>query len=108
MVMKKIPLYRPQDVVCHEGPDDILNEIREVLESGWLTMGPKTEKFEKAFSDYIGCKYAVATSNCSSALYLALDSLRLKKEDRVVVPILTSVATANVVRWTGAEPVFCD
>jgi dTDP-4-amino-4,6-dideoxygalactose transaminase len=105
--MSRIPLYRPQDAL-NSGKHDVLDEIRKVLQSGWLTMGPKTEEFEKAFADYTGCKYAVASNSCSSALYLALDSLRLKKEDKVVVPILTFVATANVVRWAGAEPVFCD
>jgi dTDP-4-amino-4,6-dideoxygalactose transaminase len=107
-VMAKIPLYRPQDAMAHGMLDDILEEIRKVFESGWLTMGPKTDEFEKAYASYIGCKYAVATNSCSSALYLALNSLRLKKKDRVVVPILTSVATANVIRWSGAEPAFCD
>jgi len=106
--MAKIPLYRPQDAMCHEKMDDLLGEIQKVLESGWLTMGPETEKFEKAFASYVGCKYAIATNNCTSALYLALNSLRLKKKDRVAVPILTFVATANAVRWARAEPVFCD
>ena len=77
----KIPLYKPQNVVGEE----VLAEIRRVLESGWLTMGPETEKFEKEFSNYIGCKYGVATSSCTSALYLALNSLRLEKNAQVVV-----------------------
>jgi dTDP-4-amino-4,6-dideoxygalactose transaminase len=102
--LKKIPLYKPQNVVGKE----VLSEIRSVLKSGWLTMGPKTKQFEKAFSGYIGCKYGVATSSCTSALYLALDALHLGKGDKVVVPVLTFVSTANVVRWIDAEPVFCD
>jgi perosamine synthetase len=106
--MNTIPLFRPQDVVGQETLEDILEDIRRVLKSGWLSMGPETLKFEKAFAKYIRCRYAVATNNCTSSLYLALDSLRLRRKDRVVVPILTFAATANVVRWAGAEPLFCD
>jgi len=102
--MSKIPLYKPQNSVG----DEVLAEVRKVLKSGWLTMGPETEKFEKAFAKYVGCEYAVSTSNCTSALYLALDALHLKKKEHVVVPILTFVATANAVRWAGCEPTFCD
>lgn len=106
--MSKIPLFRPQDAFRERELQEILDEIKNVMESGWLTMGPETEKFEEAFARYTGCKYAVATDNCSSALYLALDSMHMKKKSRVVVPIMTFAATANAVRWVGAEPVFCD
>ena len=85
-----------------------IDAVREVLRSGWLTLGPKTVEFEKVFANYIKVKYGVATSSCTSALYLALDSLGIGKGDSVVVPVNTFVATANVVRWRGAEPVFCD
>jgi perosamine synthetase len=100
----QIPLYKPQNTVGAE----VLDAIREVLESGWLTMGPKTEEFERVFADYIGCKYGVANNSCTSALYLALDGLGIKKGDQVIVPAMTFAATANVVRWIGAEPIFCD
>jgi perosamine synthetase len=103
-VSEKIPLFKPQNVLGEE----VVAEIIHVLKSGWLTIGPKTEKFETVFSNYIGCKYGVATNSCTSALYLALDALHLKKDDQVVVPVLTFVATANVVRWVNAEPIFCD
>jgi len=99
-----IPLYKPQNTVGEE----VLDAIREVLESGWLTMGPKTIKFEEAFANYIACKYGLATNSCTSALYLALDGLRIKNGSSVVVPVNTFVATANVVRWSGAEVLFCD
>ena len=99
-----IPLYKPQNTIGAE----VLDEIREVLESGWLTMGPKTIEFEEVFANYISCKYGVATDSCTSALYLSLDGLGIKKGDSVVVPVNTFVATANVVRWLGAEVLFCD
>ena len=101
---EKIPLYKPQNVVGEE----VLDEIRKVLESGWLTMGPKTEEFERIFANYVGCKYGVANHSCTSALYLALEALGIKEGDQVVVPVLTFAATANVVKWIGAEPIFCD
>jgi dTDP-4-amino-4,6-dideoxygalactose transaminase len=99
-----IPLYKPQNTVGEE----VLDAIREVLESGWLTMGPKTMKFEEAFANYIGCKYGLASNSCTSALFLALHGLGIRKGASVVVPVNTFVATANVVRWLGAEVLFCD
>jgi perosamine synthetase len=99
-----IPLYKPQNTVGSE----VLDGIREVLESGWLTMGPKTIKFEEAFANYIGSKYGIASDSCTSALYLALHGLGIDAGSSVVVPVNTFVATANVVRWLGAEVLFCD
>jgi perosamine synthetase len=99
-----IPLYKSQNSIGAE----VLDGIREVLESGWLTQGPKTIKFEEDFADYTECKYGVATDSCTSALYLSLDGLGIKTGDSVVVPVNTFVATANVVRWIGAEVLFCD
>jgi perosamine synthetase len=102
--LEKIPLHKPQNTVNTE----VLEAVQEVLESGWLTQGPKTDEFERVFADYVGSKYGIATSSCTAALYLALDSIGIKKGASVVVPVNTFVATANVVRWFGAEPVFCD
>lgn len=102
--MNIIPLYKPQSILGNEE----IEAVREVLKSGWLTLGPKTVEFERVFANYIKVKYGVATSSCTSALYLALDGLGIGKGDSVVVPVNTFVATANVVRWRGAEPVFCD
>lgn len=102
--MNTVPLYKPQNVLGNEEID----AIRDVFKSGWLTLGPKTVEFERVFAKYIRAKYGVATNSCTSALYLALDGLGIGKGDSVVVPVNTFVATANVVRWRGAEPVFCD
>jgi dTDP-4-amino-4,6-dideoxygalactose transaminase len=102
--MDHIPLYKPQDTFNELE----LNAISDVLKSGWLTLGPKTAAFESAFAEYVRVKYGVATSSCTSALFLALNALGIGKGDSVVVPVNTFVATANVVRWVGAEPVFCD
>ncbi len=104
MDKENIPLYKPQNVVGEE----ILGGILEVLRSGWLTMGPKTEQFEKIFASFIGRKFGLAANSCTSALFMSLDSLGIRKGDQVVVPVMTFVATANVVRWSGGEPIFCD
>ena len=86
-----------------------IQAVREVIESGWITMGERTKEFEKRFSkevvDGIGC---IAVSSGTAALHLALLSLDLKKEDEVIVPALTFVADFNVVRVVGAKPVLAD
>jgi len=83
-------------------------EVLKVLRSRWLSTGPVTEKFEKAFSEYLGGGIALAVSNGTAALHLALASLRLKEGDEIVLPSLTFVATANAVLYVGAKPVFVD
>ena len=83
-------------------------EVLRVLRSRWLSTGPVTEKFEKAFSKYLGGGYAIAVSNGTAALHLALASLGIKAGDEVVLPSLTFVATANAVLHVGANPVFAD
>ena len=102
--MDTIPLHKVQNTLGNEEID----AIREVFESGWLTLGPKTVEFERVFADFVENKYGVATNSCTSALYLALDSLGIKKGDSIVIPVNTFVATASVIRWFGAEPIFCD
>jgi dTDP-4-amino-4,6-dideoxygalactose transaminase len=82
--------------------------ITRVLESGWVTMGPETERFEAEFSLYVGSKHAVAVSSGTGALHLALAALGIGPGDEVIVPSLTFVATVNVVRLVGAVPVFAD
>ena len=85
-----------------------INAARQVLESGWLTLGGVTERFERAFADYLGVDHAIAVSNATAALHLANQSLGIGPGDEVIVPSLTFVATANAVRYTGATPVFAD
>ena len=83
-------------------------EVLRVLRSKWLSTGPVTERFEKAFSEYLGGGCAIAVSNGTAALHLALASLGIRKEDEVILPSLTFVATANAVLYVGAKPVFAD
>lgn len=85
-----------------------LDAVAASLRSGWLTMGPCTEAFESAFADYLGCRYAVAVSNCTAALHLAYLSAGVGPGDEVIVPSFTFVATASAVIACGATPVFAD
>jgi dTDP-4-amino-4,6-dideoxygalactose transaminase len=83
-------------------------EALKVLRSRWLSTGPVTERFEKVFSEYLGGGYAIAVSNGTAALHLALAGLCLKEGDEVILPSLTFIATANAVLYVGAKPVFAD
>jgi len=82
--------------------------VLKVLRSRWLSTGPVTERFERSFSEYLGGGYAIAVSNGTAALHLALACLRLKEGDEIVLPSLTFVATANAILYVGAKPVFAD
>lgn len=82
--------------------------VEETLRSGWLTMGPRTQEFERAFADSLGVRHAVATSSCTSALHLAFLGAGVGPGDEVIVPAITFVATAAAVRYCGAEPVIAD
>ncbi len=82
--------------------------INEVLESGWLTTSSKALRFEKLFAEYVGAKFACAVNSCTSALHLAVEAIGIKKNDKVLVPSLTFTATAEVLRYLDAVPVFMD
>lgn len=88
--------------------EDEINVVIEVLKSGWLSMGYKTLEFENKFAEYIGSKHAVATNSCTSALFLSLKVLGIKKGDEVITTPFTFAATANVIVHCGAKPVFVD
>ena len=89
------------------GKEEIV-AVKEVIESGIIASGPKTVEFEKSFADFVGTDYAVATTSGTTALHLGLLSIGIKKEDEVIVPSFTFIATANSVLFCDAKPVFCD
>ena len=97
-----IPITRP----CFDESEFEL--IRQPLERGWLVQGPFVAEFERAFADFVGTPLARATSNCTTALHLALEALGIGEGDRVIVPAFTYIASANAVEYTGARVVFCD
>lgn len=82
--------------------------LKAPIESGWITQGPKVKEFEKLFADRHKVKHALAVSNCTTALHLALIASGVKEGDEVIVPAFTWVATANAVMFCNATPVFID
>ncbi len=82
--------------------------VREVILSGWITQGPKVAEFERQFAAYVGAPYACAVSNCTTALHLALLVVGVQPGDEVITVSHSFIATANAVRYCGANPVFVD
>ena len=82
--------------------------VSQVIESGWVSQGPKVAEFEERFAEYVGARYAVATTSCTTALHAALAVSGLGPGDEVIVPSLSFIATANSVVYCNAIPVFAD
>jgi dTDP-4-amino-4,6-dideoxygalactose transaminase len=82
--------------------------VAETLRSGWLTQGPRTERFEREFAEHLGARHAVALSSGTAALHLAYLAAGVGPGDEVIVPAVTFVATANAARYCGATPVLAD
>ena len=82
--------------------------ILETLESGWIMQGPKVQEFERVVGEYVGGKFAKATSSGTTALHLALIACGIGRGDEVILPPFTCVASVNPVEYVGAKPVFVD
>lgn len=98
----KIPFYKP-DIEERE-----IAKVSEVIRSGWLTQGKIVEELEKEFAKYVGAKYAVAVDSCTSALYLAVNRLDLKKGSKIALSPLTFAASASAIIHNGHYPYFID
>jgi len=100
---KFIPISEP----CITGNE--LAYVSDCIQSGWVSsLGKYISEFERLFADFCGTRHAVAVSNGTAALHLALTVLGIGPGDEVIVPTLTFIATANAVHYTGARPVFAD
>jgi dTDP-4-amino-4,6-dideoxygalactose transaminase len=89
--------------------DEEINEVVDTLRSGWITSGPKTKIFESDFQDYIGGPVtAISVNSATAGLHLALEALGVSVGDEVIVPTLTFTATAEVIRYLGADVKFID
>jgi perosamine synthetase len=88
--------------------EDDLQAVREAVASGMLVQGARVAAFEKAVAEYVGCRQAVAVSNCTAALHLSLLALGVGPGDSVAVTTYSWPATANVIELCGAKPVFVD
>jgi perosamine synthetase len=99
---RELPITRP-----FIGQEE-LDAVQEPLRSGWLVQGPFVREFEEKFARFTGAEHALAASSCTTALHLSVAALGLKPGDEVIVPAFTWVATANVVEYMGATPVFVD
>ena len=100
--MYKIPLF---DLNFDEKEEQA---VLSVLKSKWISTGPKTAEFEDKFAKMLNVKHAVALANCTVALHLALKLAGVKKDDEVICPSLTFVATVNSIKYVDATPVFAD
>jgi len=88
--------------------DDDIKAVAEVLATGYLVQGAQVKEFEEKMAAYNGTRYAVAVSNCTSALHLALLALNIEPGDIVIVTSYSWIATANVIELCGAQPIFVD
>jgi perosamine synthetase len=88
--------------------EEEIQAVVQVLQSAWITTGPKAKQFEQAFAEYVGARHAVAVNSGTAALHLALDAIGLEEGDEVLVPTMTFAATAEVVLYFKARPVLVD
>lgn len=88
--------------------DEEIAEVVDTLKSNWITTGPKTKLFENNFAQYIGASYALAVNSGTSGLHLALESIGLKAGEKVITTPYTFTATAEVIAYFKADPIFID
>ncbi|KKT25205.1 MAG: DegT/DnrJ/EryC1/StrS aminotransferase [Parcubacteria group bacterium GW2011_GWA2_43_9b] len=100
---KKIPWWLPQ-----VGSQEERQFIKRALDNNYVNEGELATRFEQKIAGLVGAKYGVAATSCTAAIFLALKALGIGKDDEVIVPDMTFIATANAVDLTGAKPVLVD
>ena len=100
--MNKIP-YGRQNIDQND-----IDAVVSTLQSDYLTQGPKVREFESKFAEYVGADYAVTVTNATTGLHLSVLALNLSKGDRVITTPITFAASANCIRYAGAEVWFAD
>jgi dTDP-4-amino-4,6-dideoxygalactose transaminase len=98
----KIPVAKPYLT------KDEAQAAYDTILSGWVTQGPRVQEFEENFARYVGAKYAIAVSSCTTALHLALIVAGVQPGDEVICPSMSYIATANSIRHAGAKPIFTE
>lgn len=98
----KIPIAKP-----YLDKEEAQNAYDTIL-TNWVTQGPRVQEFEEKFAVYVGSKYSVALSNCTTALHLAMIVSGVKEGDEVICPSMSYIATANAIAYVGAKPVFAE
>jgi dTDP-4-amino-4,6-dideoxygalactose transaminase len=87
---------------------EIQKKVKDMLNSGQYTNGKYVKKFEEHFKKHFNAKYCVAVNNGTSALHLSLLALKIKKDDEIIVPSMTFIASAAAINYVGAKPIFVD
>ena len=96
----KVPFAVP------ECGDDEIQEVTDVIKSGWLTTASRCARFEEDSAKFVDAKHALAVNSATAALHLGLEALGIGEGDKVLVPTFTFTATAEVVRYLRADPIF--
>jgi dTDP-4-amino-4,6-dideoxygalactose transaminase len=99
---------QPIQIFSNTLGEEELEAVRKVFESKWLGIGKETEAFENEFAEKVGAKYALATNNCTSALFISIKTLDIGPGDEVIIPSIHFVGAANAIIDAGATPVFAD
>ncbi len=98
----KVPFHR------HHINDEDIHAVVQALKGQFLTTAERNEEFERLFASYLGVPYTLTTNSCTSALHIALRMCGVERGDKVIVPALTFMATANAVVHAGGIPIFVD
>jgi len=88
--------------------EDEIDAVVDALRSGWWTSGPRTQQFEQDFAQFVGSEHAVAVNSATAGLHLALEAIGIGESDKVLTTPYTFTATAEVIRYLGADPIFVD